>query len=85
MKKILLIHLTSLLSLTSFSQSNIILLKSGKTILSSDLKIDSGRLCMLKYPKSKNLVLDLKHFSQGVYTLEIITEKEIFNKKIIIK
>ena len=45
----------------------------------------SGRLCILKYPKSKNVVLDLKHFSQGLYTLEIITEKEIFNKKIIIK
>jgi PKD repeat protein len=45
----------------------------------------SARLCILKNPETIATVLDVHKLSKGIYTVEIITEKETFRRQIIIQ
>ncbi|MDA1008973.1 MAG: S8 family serine peptidase [Bacteroidetes bacterium] len=45
----------------------------------------SARLYMLQYPYSNATVLDMRELSKGMYTIKVITEKETFQRQIIIQ
>ena len=65
--------------------------KTHCTVISSNIinKIQvfdiSSRVCILKEPNSNTVLLNIRKLSKGIYTLEIITEKEIHKRKLIIK
>ena len=40
---------------------------------------------MLRYPNSNTAVLDVNELAEGIYTVEIITEKQSFKKQLIIQ
>jgi PKD repeat protein len=45
----------------------------------------SARLCLYQYPNSNICVLDVSTLSRGVYTIELITEKENLKRQLIVK
>ena len=65
--------------------------KTHCTVISSNIinKIQvfdiSSRVCILKEPNSNTVLLNIRKLSKGIYTIEIITEKEIHKRKLIIK
>ena len=44
----------------------------------------SARICISKFPNSKNTVLDVDELSKGIYTIEIITQKVSVKRQLIV-
>ena len=45
----------------------------------------SARICKLNYPNAKTSVLNLGNLSKGIYTIEIITQKESVKRQLIVQ
>ncbi|MEC9209983.1 MAG: S8 family serine peptidase [Bacteroidota bacterium] len=45
----------------------------------------SARLCILQYPNSNTIVLDVSKLLKGIYTIELITANKTFKRKLIIQ